>query len=48
MPVIDVHPRSLEEVVRMCAIGARILLREAAQDELTLLVESWKILPLGC
>jgi hypothetical protein len=47
MPVIHVYPRSLEEVERMSAIGARILLCEAAQDELTLLLESWKILPLG-
>jgi hypothetical protein len=47
MPFIDVYLPSLEEVERMCAIGARILLCEAAQDELTLPVESWKILPLG-
>jgi hypothetical protein len=44
-PVIDVYSGGFKEVKGMRAVGARVLLKEAAQDELTLLLDSRKVPP---
>jgi hypothetical protein len=48
MPVVDVYTGGLEEVELARAIGARVLLYEAAQEELALLLDRREILTLAC